>query len=99
MLCDVLLRHLLLGRAFQGLSANEFCGLRFEASKPGDLKTGEQVLERLSFKDNGISTPLRKEMGILAFFYWASVYLLQRKEPKFVTLLPPPGELALEKGQ
>jgi len=84
------------GRAFQGLSANEFRGLRFEASKPGDLKTGEQVLERLSFGDCGIATPLRREIGILGFFYNASVYLLQRREPKFVMLLPPAAEETLE---
>ncbi|CAI5531252.1 unnamed protein product [Closterium sp. Naga37s-1] len=73
---------------FEALCVNEFDGLTFEASKPTDLSTGKQVLERLSFSDSSVAKSVRKEVQIMLGWYWASAYLLQKKNPEFTKLLP-----------
>ncbi|CAI7923593.1 unnamed protein product [Closterium sp. NIES-54] len=73
---------------FEALCVNEFDGLTFEASKPTDLSTGKQVLERLSFSDSSVAKSVRKEVQIMLGWYWASAYLLQKKTPEFTKLLP-----------
>eukprot|EP00850_Spirogloea_muscicola_P011306 SM000069S20743 [mRNA] locus=s69:581477:585310:- [translate_table: standard] len=78
--------------AFEGLCVNEFRGLRFEANQPTDAKTGEQVLERLSFGNSSIEHAVRKEVQILLFWYLATFYLLKAKRPKFQPLEEPSQE-------
>ncbi|GJP49320.1 hypothetical protein CLOM_g8545 [Closterium sp. NIES-68] len=73
---------------FEALCVNEFDGLTFEATKPTDLKTGRQVLERLSFADSSVAKSVRKEVQIMLGWYWASAYLLHKKTPEFTRLLP-----------
>ncbi|CAI7800735.1 unnamed protein product [Closterium sp. NIES-54] len=73
---------------FEALCVNEFDGLTFEASKPTDLSTGKQVLERLSFSDSSVAKSVRKEVQIMLGWYWASAYLLRKKTPEFTKLLP-----------
>ncbi|CAI5533228.1 unnamed protein product [Closterium sp. Naga37s-1] len=75
-------------RGFEALCVNEFDGLTFEASKPTDLSTGKQVLERLSFSDSSVAKSVRKEVQIMLGWYWASAYLLRKKTPEFTKLLP-----------
>jgi hypothetical protein len=41
--------------AFEGMSVNEFRGLTFDASEPGDQATGEGVLKRLGFGGSSIN--------------------------------------------
>ncbi|CAI6000374.1 unnamed protein product [Closterium sp. NIES-65] len=73
---------------FEALCVNEFDGLTFEATKPTDLSTGKQVLERLSFSDSSVAKSVRKEVQIMLGWYWASAYLLRKKTPEFTKLLP-----------
>ena len=72
--------------AFQGLAINEFRGLEFETSKPYHQRTGEQVLERLSFADASALSSLRAQGNILAFCYLLTLDLLERSEPKFIEM-------------
>eukprot|EP00850_Spirogloea_muscicola_P021683 SM000258S09099 [mRNA] locus=s258:40817:44791:+ [translate_table: standard] len=78
--------------AFEGLCVNEFRGLKFDARQPTDAKTGEQVLERLSFGNSSIEHAVRKEVQILLFWYLATFYLLKAKRPKFQPLEEPSQE-------
>lgn len=68
---------------------NEFRGLKFEGKGPGAIKTGDQVLERLSFGESTLKRTVLKEAQILLFFYWSTLYLLKKKQPKFQELLIP----------
>jgi ABC-type multidrug transport system ATPase subunit len=72
--------------AFQGLAINEFKGLEFETSKPYHQKTGEQVLERLSFDDASTLSSLKAQGNILSFCYLLTLELLERNAPKFVEM-------------
>lgn len=76
--------------AFQGLCVNEFTGLEFEAKRPFDQKTGEDVLARLSFQDATALSSLRQQGNILSFLYLLTLYLLDANEPKFIDMAPPP---------
>eukprot|EP00899_Mesostigma_viride_P021498 jgi/Mesvir1/2934/Mv13999-RA.2 len=69
--------------AFQGLCVNEFKGLNFEASAPGDTATGEQVLERLSFGHTSIPKTAVIQGRIMLAFYALTFYILAKKEPKY----------------
>ncbi|CAI5983153.1 unnamed protein product [Closterium sp. NIES-65] len=80
--------QIMLGWGFEALCVNEFDGLTFEATKPTDLSTGKQVLERLSFSDSSVAKSVRKEVQIMLGWYWASAYLLRKKTPEFTKLLP-----------
>ena len=72
--------------AFQGLCVNEFQGLRFEASRPFDQKTGEDVLARLSFQDATALSSLKEQGNILGFLYLLTLYLLDTNAPKFLIM-------------
>ena len=78
--------------AFQGLCVNEFTGLEFEATRPFDQKTGEDVLARLSFQDATALSSLRQQGNILSFLYLLTLYLLDANAPKFIELVPPPEQ-------
>ncbi|CEF97435.1 ABC-2 type transporter [Ostreococcus tauri] len=75
--------------AFQGLCVNEFQGLKFETKRPFDQKTGEDVLERLSFQDATPLSSLRQQGNILSFLYLLTLYLLDTNAPKFAVMQPP----------
>ncbi|GAB2226646.1 hypothetical protein Drorol1_Dr00022461 [Drosera rotundifolia] len=71
--------------AFQGLSINEFRGLRFEHQNPFDLQTGEQALERLSFGGSQIKETVIAQSRILLFWYCATYLLLEKNKPRYQT--------------
>jgi len=75
--------------AFQGLCVNEFTGLEFEAKRPFDQKTGEDVLARLSFQDATTMSSLKAQGNILSFLYLLTLYLLDTAGPKFCVMEPP----------
>ena len=75
--------------AFQGLCVNEFTGLEFEAKRPFDQKTGEDVLARLSFQDATAMSSLKAQGNILSFLYLLTLYLLDTTGPKFCVMEPP----------
>jgi len=72
--------------AFQGLCVNEFTGLKFEAKRPFDQKTGEDVLQRLSFSDATEISAMKQQGNILSFLYLLTLYLLDSNAPKFVEM-------------
>ncbi|KAF3328958.1 ABC transporter G family member 7 [Carex littledalei] len=77
--------------AFQGLCINEFTGLEFEQKQSYDVRTGEQVLERLSFGGNRIKDTIVAQGRILMFWYCTTYLLLKKNKPKYQPLLPPPS--------
>lgn len=74
--------------AFQGLSINEFKGLKFEAKNSFDLQDGEQVLERLSF-GGSVKNAVSQELRIAFFWYWLTYVLLRRNKAKYQVLESP----------
>lgn len=75
--------------AFQGLCINEFRGLQFDHQQPFDLQSGEQALERLSFRDCKITDTIVAQSRILAFWYYTTYLLLKRNKPKYQQLEAP----------
>ena len=74
--------------AFQALCINEFSGLTFDVEKKGDIATGEQALERLSFS-GGVNDALLAKARIVAVNYWCAYSLLKSSTPKFLELEEP----------
>ena len=74
--------------AFQALCINEFSGLTFDVEKKGDIATGEQALERLSFS-GGVNDALLAKARIVAVNYWCAYSLLKSSAPKFLELEEP----------
>ncbi|CAN6856412.1 unnamed protein product [Brassica oleracea] len=79
--------------AFQGLCINEFTGLEFDHQNTFDVQTGEQALERLSFKGSRIRETIAAQMRILMFWYCTTYLLLEKNKPKYQKL-----ELLLDNG-
>ncbi|CAH8386956.1 unnamed protein product [Eruca vesicaria subsp. sativa] len=79
--------------AFQGLCINEFTGLEFDHQNTFDVQTGEQALERLSFKGSRIRETIAAQIRILMFWYCTTYILLEKNKPKYQKL-----ELPLENG-
>ncbi len=75
---------------------NEFRGLKFKADGPAAVHRGEEVLERLSFGQSSLKKVVGKEAQILLFFYWSTLYLLKKKQPKFQPMLLPHKEREVE---
>lgn len=86
----------LIKQAFEGMCINEFKGMRLDASKPGDLATGEQVLDRLKFGSSSVQTTLQRQARILLFNYWITYKILKAKSPKFQKM-EAPADRALPK--
>ncbi len=79
-----LIRH-----GFEGLCVNEFRGLTFDADKPTDLATGEDVLQRFGFAR---STCWRSGIGlarVILFNYLLTYGTLANTKPKFQPMLEP----------
>ncbi|KAJ7559725.1 hypothetical protein O6H91_04G098100 [Diphasiastrum complanatum] len=72
--------------AFQALCINEFRGLKFECHNSYDLRTGEQVLERMGFGGSSVRESLTQEGRILLFLYWTTYILLQKNKPRYQEL-------------
>lgn len=68
--------------AFQALCINEFRGLRFDAPQPGDVATGERVLENLSFR-GGLGDAVQAKGRILLVNYWLTYQLLKGSAARF----------------
>lgn len=76
----------LIRQGFEALCINEFSGLEFDASKEGDVKTGEQALARLGFDKRGGADPVVSLARILLFNYWMTYRVLKARKPRFQPL-------------
>eukprot|EP00878_Enallax_costatus_P000531 GHUV01000626.1.p2 GENE.GHUV01000626.1~~GHUV01000626.1.p2 ORF type:complete len:325 (+),score=108.41 GHUV01000626.1:3181-4155(+) len=81
----------LIKHAFEALCINEFDGVEFELDEHGrGMKTGEDVLNWLSFGHTSIKKTLGSEGRILAFYYWLTYCILKAGKPKFQPVEAPP---------
>jgi hypothetical protein len=72
--------------AFEGLCVNEFSGLKFDAKRPWDVRTGEQQLQRLSWSESSVAKTCISQLRVLAFNYLVTYMVLTSKTPKFQPL-------------
>lgn len=72
--------------AFEALTINDFRGLEFEVSGPGDAANGEAALKRLGFDGVSMVRAVAGEAKILTFYYLATLMLLQRNKAKYSRL-------------
>lgn len=86
----------LIKHSFEALVVNEFRGLEFEAEKPTDAATGEQVLERLTWGDSTVAKPVSSLARIVAFNYLATFAILTLKKPRFQTMVEADGNDAVQ---
>ena len=88
----------LIKHAFAGLCVNEFEGLDFEASKDGglrgDVKHGEEVLERLGFGAESTWSCLRKQLDVLGFCYALTLFALEKNAPRFQSIEKPDSNVS-----
>jgi ABC-type multidrug transport system permease subunit len=82
-------RASIIKHAFEGLCVNEFTGIKFEAKRPWDVRTGEQQLQRLSWSESTVSRTCVSQLRVLAFNYLATYIVLSSKTPKFQPLASP----------
>ncbi|KAI9087121.1 hypothetical protein K1719_030956 [Acacia pycnantha] len=75
--------------AFQGLCVNEFRDLQFDHHHPFDVQTGEQALERISFRGVRIKDTVIAQSRILVFWHCTTYFLLKINKPKYQQLEPP----------
>eukprot|EP00879_Flechtneria_rotunda_P031278 GHRR01034154.1.p1 GENE.GHRR01034154.1~~GHRR01034154.1.p1 ORF type:complete len:129 (+),score=43.44 GHRR01034154.1:1152-1538(+) len=74
----------LIKHSFEALCINEFEGLEFELDeKGGGMRTGEDVLNWLSFGHTSIRKTLGSEARILGFYYWLTYCILKAGKPKY----------------
>ncbi|QDZ23790.1 ABC transporter [Chloropicon primus] len=73
-----LIRH-----AFEGLTKNEFSGLKFETKQPTDVATGEAALTRLGFGESSVSKSLVGLGRIMLFNYMFTYGMLKERKPEF----------------
>lgn len=76
----------LIKHAYEGLVVNEFRGMEFETKREWDVKTGEQVLERLSWGESTVMKSCISQARILAFNYLLTYMILSLKKPRFAEL-------------
>lgn len=74
--------------AFEALCVNELKGLKFETESEYDVKTGDQVLQRLSWADSKVTKSCISQARILAFNYLFTYTILSLKKPRFEKLKP-----------
>jgi hypothetical protein len=79
-------RASLIKQAFAGLAVNEFRGLVFSASAPGDTATGEQALRRLGLEHGTVRAALAKQGLILATNWGLTYAILLRRRPRFAPM-------------
>lgn len=74
----------------EGLAVNEFSGLKFSCanSRGPCCETGEQALERVSFGDSTVRGAALSQAKLVAGLYMATLYVLQRNTPKFLSIEP-----------
>ena len=68
---------------FEGLSVNEFQGLKFDTELPSDVATGQAALERLGFGESTVSKSLAGLGRIMLFNYLFTYAVLKDKKPSF----------------
>ncbi len=56
-----------------------------------------QVLQRLSFADDGVRKTLLRQGRIMLFYYFLTFHILRSKRPKYQKLLPPKPVLGVSK--
>jgi len=82
----------LIKQAFEALVVNELSGMAFDASRPGDLASGDQALGRRGFDPlalGGARKPVVQLGRILLFNYWMAFHILRAKKPMFQKLEAP----------
>ncbi|KAL4432817.1 hypothetical protein ABPG77_008143 [Micractinium sp. CCAP 211/92] len=81
----------LIKQAFEGACVNEFRGAEFELDERGHgTRSGEEVLERLSFADSSLRKTMANQGRIMLCYWWYTYCILVRKQPKYQPLLAPP---------
>jgi hypothetical protein len=53
-------------------------------------ETGEQALERVSFQKSSVKACALAQCRIIGGAYAATLYTLQRNQPRFLSVTPPP---------
>lgn len=76
----------LIKHAYEGLCVNEFRGKEFKTKRPWDVKTGEQVLDRLTWSDSSVLKTCMSQGRILVFNYLLTYMILTLKKPRFAVL-------------
>lgn len=76
----------LIKHAYEGLCVNEFRGLEFQIERPYDVKTGDQVLQRMTWEDSTVLKTCISQARVLAFNYLATFAILTLKKPRFEKL-------------
>lgn len=80
----------LIKRSFEALCINEFRGLSFKPDAKGHgMRSGQEVLDWLSFSDTSISAAVAAQARILGFYYWATYAILRASRPRSTPLEPP----------
>jgi len=77
--------------SFEAGCLTEFAGLRFGCHSPFDVRTGEQVLDRLSFGNCSVTHALRMQLAIAASYYTATCLALRFNGPTFLQVEPDTG--------
>ncbi|CAN8074581.1 unnamed protein product [Agarophyton chilense] len=73
----------LIKHAYEGLCVNEFQGLEFQVERPHDLKTGDQVLQRMNWENSTVMKTCMSQARVLAFNYLATYAILVLKKPRY----------------
>ncbi|PSC72649.1 ABC transporter G family member 7 isoform A [Micractinium conductrix] len=80
----------LIKQAFEGACVNEFKGAEFEPDeRGGGTRTGEEVLQRLSFADSSVRKTVANQGRIMMVYWWTTYCILKAKQPKYQPLEPP----------
>ena len=77
--------------ASEGLAVNEFTGLTFSCAgtRGPCCETGEQALERVSFQSSSVRKAAVAQAKLIGGLYLATLYVLQRSAPKFMSVSAP----------
>eukprot|EP00177_Eucheuma_denticulatum_P001468 GFKZ01002636.1.p1 GENE.GFKZ01002636.1~~GFKZ01002636.1.p1 ORF type:complete len:690 (+),score=80.33 GFKZ01002636.1:234-2303(+) len=88
----------LIKHAYEGLCVNELRGLEFDTEQPTDLKSGDQVLQRVSWGDSTVMKTVASQCRVLSFYYLFTYAVLTLKKPRFEKLQPAIVEEVHDKG-
>ena len=78
--------------AYEGMAVNEMTGLEFVcdgAVRGPCIKTGKQMLERISFADSTVGGSLANLFKLLGASYLLTYVILARSKPSFQPMLEP----------
>lgn len=78
----------LIKHAYEGLCVNEFRGMEFQTRRPWDVKTGDQVLERMTWGESTVAQTCISQSRVLVFNYLLTYAILILKKPQFTQLQP-----------